>query len=125
MIPELNSLLCEFIKTPGLPLRFGTMFAAAMILGYILFKDRSDVWKLFITGVIYVIFQEWMRIAILVDLESDVTLRPAVLALAGAITYGIAISIGAGIGRMYRTTLRGIEAEAQATIKKMNGNSTA
>ena len=110
----------ELVLTPGLPLRVGMMIGAAIILGYLLF-DNYRIWlKLFITGTVFVIFNEWMRMELLKNVTEY--LPSAVIALAAAIIYGLSVGFGAFMRARKMKEHREVENRADKAIKKIRNN---
>ena len=110
----------ELVLTPGLPLRVGMMIGAAIILGYLLF-DNYRIWlKLIITGTVFVIFNEWMRMELLKNVTEY--LPSAVIALAAAIIYGLSVGLGAFMrSRKMREHIE-VEKRVDQAIRKIRNN---
>ena len=110
----------ELVLTPGLPLRVGMMIGAAIVLGYLLF-DNYRIWlKLLITGTVFVIFNEWMRMELLKNVTEY--LPSAVIALAAAIIYGLSVGFGAFMRSRKMKEHREVENRADKAIEKIRNN---
>ena len=113
-------VLNELVLTPGLPLRVGMMIGAAIILGYLLF-DNYRIWlKLLITGTVFVIFNEWMRMELLKNVTEY--LPSAVIALAAAIIYGLSVGLGAFMRSRKMKEHKEVEKRADKAIEKIRNN---
>ena len=92
---DLFNLAKEILFMPGIALRLGMMIGAALILGFLLY-DGYRVWlSLFITGSVFLAFEEWMRMVILEHLDITTTTTPVVFAIITSLIF--AASIGGGM----------------------------
>lgn len=92
---NLFDLAREILFMPGIALRLGMMIGAALILGFLLY-DGYRVWlSLFITGSVFLAFEEWMRMVILERLDLNATATPVVFAVVTSLIF--AASIGSGM----------------------------
>lgn len=88
-------LVREVVLTPGFAFRIGIMIAIAIALGAWLYNNWKDLWKWFVTGVVYIIFQEWIRLLITENVGIMLTPRPAILAVSASTLFGLGIIAGA------------------------------
>ena len=92
---NLFDLAREILFMPGIALRLGMMIGAALILGFLLY-DGYRLWlSLFITGSVFLAFEEWMRMVILERLDLNATATPVVFAVVTSLIF--AASIGSGM----------------------------
>ena len=92
---DIFSLAKEILFMPGIALRLGMMIGAALILGFILY-DGYRVWlSLFITGSVFLAFEEWMRMVTLEHLDINTPTTPVIFAVITSLIF--AASIGGGM----------------------------
>lgn len=94
MLEQSLTAIEEIMLTPGLPLKIGVMMALALVMGYWLYEDSRDFFKWFLTGIVYIGFQEWFRAAI-----TDVTTHDTYLAFIASVIFGITVYGGARLAR--------------------------
>jgi len=101
MLDQPLKVFVEVMLTPGFPLKLGMMIAIALMMGFWLYEDSKDFVKWFITGFVYVGFQEWFR-----DTVANPTVKDQYLAFVASFVFGVSIYIGARLAKRARTSRR-------------------
>jgi hypothetical protein len=93
------------------------MIAIAIILGFVLYEDYKKLWKWLVTGLVYIVFQEWLRATYFEAAGITYTGRSAFLGLLSSTLFGLGVIAGAAIAK-YILSRNYIESDRAMEIVK-------
>lgn len=125
LIMELSMLTNLFFTSPGFALWLGVMIAVAIFLGYFVFEDTRKLWSWMMVFVVYLIFQELMRMSYFSALPDSPLLdpyRPIFLVFISSIIFGLGLFIGGYIAHRSKMRRAAIRNDADKIIEEIKTN---
>lgn len=122
---EITTLTTLFFTAPGFALWLGVMIAVAIFLGYFIFEDAKKLWSWLLVFVIYLIFQELMRMSYFSALPDSPFLdpyRPIFLAFISSVIFGIGLFVGGYIAHKSKKRRAEIRSDADKIIEDIKTN---